>query len=116
MFKGLGNIAGMMQQARELQQKMEEAKTRIAQLRVEGIAGGAMVTAVVTGELKVQSLSIDPALLQGGDREMIEELVTAAINQGLQKAKEAAAAEMASAAGSVDMPGIQDVMSKLGLG
>lgn len=116
MFKGLGNLAGMVQQARELQQKMAEAKERVAHLRVEGSAGGEMVKAVVTGDLRVQSLTIEPSLIAEGDQEVLEDLITAAVNQGLQKAKDAAATEMSEAAGGLDLPGLQDMMSKMGLG
>jgi DNA-binding YbaB/EbfC family protein len=116
MFKGLGNIAGMVQQAKEMQQKMAEAKEKISRLQVEGIAGGEMVKAVVSGEMTVLSITIEPTLAESGDREMLEELVTAAVNQGLQKAKDAAAKEMEAAAGGMDMSGLQDMMSKLGLG
>jgi nucleoid-associated protein EbfC len=116
MFKGLGNLSGMLQQAKEMQQRMAEAKEKISRLRVEGIAGGEMVKVVVSGEMKVLSITLESSLTDAGDREMIEELVTAAVNQALQKAKDAAAKEMADAAGGLDMPGLQDMMSKLGLG
>jgi len=114
MFKGLGNIAGILQQAKEMQQKMGDAKEKIASLKVEGIAGGEMVRATVSGEMKVLSISIDPTLVESGDREMMEELVIAAVNQGLQKAKDAAEEEMQSITGGLNIPGLQDMMSKMG--
>jgi|688.fasta_scaffold593047_2 DNA-binding YbaB/EbfC family protein len=116
MFKGLGNLTGMMQQARELQERMAAAKEKIGELRVEGLAGGQMVRAEVAGDLRLISLTIDPGLLGMQDREMLEDLVTAAVNQGLQKAKDAAASQMAEIAGGMNLPGIQDALSKFGLG
>lgn len=121
MFKGLGNLTGMMQQAREMQERMAGAKDRIAAVRVEGSAGGGMVTVQATGDLRILSVRLDPALLTSGDqqapdREMIEDLITSAMNQALQKARDESAAEMARITGSLDVPGLQDALSKMGLG
>lgn len=116
MFKGLGNLTGMLQQAREMQEKMAAAKERITQLRVEGTSGGDMVRVTATGDLHIQKLHIDPAILASGDRELIEDLITAAINQALSKAKDAAAREMSEVAGSMNIPGMQEALSKFGIG
>ena len=116
MFKGLGNITGMMQQARELQEKMAAAKEKIGELRVAGYAGGQMVRVEVTGDLRILSVNIEQSLLEMQDREMLEDLVAAAVNQGLQKARDAAAREMSEIAGGMNIPGIQDALSKFGLG
>lgn len=116
MFKGLSNLTGMLQQAKEMQERMAVAKERIAELRVEGASGGDMVRVVCTGDVRIVSIQIDPAILASGDREMIEDLVTSAVNQAIGKAKEAAAAEMASIAGSMNIPGMQEALSKFGLG
>ena len=66
--------------------------------------------------MKLTSVTIEPSLVESGDREMIEELVTSAVNQALQKAKDEAAAAMAEATSGMDIPGLGDAMSKLGLG
>jgi len=114
MLKGFGNIASMMKQASEMQGKLAEAKEQAASLRVEGIAGGEMVKVEATGDLKIVSITIEPSLIETGDREMIEELVTAATNQALQKARDAAAAAMSDLAGGMDIPGLTEALSKLG--
>ena len=114
MLKGFGNIASMMKQASEMQGKLAEAKEQAASLRVEGIAGGEMVKVEATGDLKIVSIKIEPSLIETGDREMIEELVTAATNQALQKAKDAAASAMSDLAGGMDIPGLNEALSKLG--
>ena len=116
MLKGLGDIASMMKQASQMQGRIAEAKEKVAEIRVEGISGGEMVKVEATGEMKILSLSIEPSLLETGDREMIEELVTAATNQALHKAKEAAAAAMSDAASELNIPGLDDALSKLGMG
>lgn len=115
-LKNLGNIGNMMQQAQQMQGKMAEAKEKVAELRVEGIAGGEMVKVQATGDMKIISVHIEQTLIDGQDREMIEELVAAATNQALQKAKEEAAAAMGEVAGGMNIPGLGDALSKLGLG
>jgi len=112
----LGNIGNMMQQAQQMQGKMAEAKEKVAELRVEGIAGGEMVKVKATGDMKIVSVHIEQTLIDGQDCEMIEELVAAATNQALQKAKDEAAAVMAEVAGGMNIPGLGDALSKLGLG
>lgn len=116
MLKGFGNIASMLKQASEMQGRLAEAKEKVAGLRVEGIAGGEMVKVEATGEMKILSITIEPSLIETGDREMIEELVAAATNQALTKAKEAAAAAMSDAASGMDIPGLNDALSNLGMG
>jgi len=116
VLKGLGDIASMMKQASEMQGRLAEAKEKVADVRVEGIAGGEMVKVEATGEMRILSISIEPSLMETGDREMIEELVTAATNQALQKAKEAAAATMSDVASGMNIPGLNDALSKLGMG
>ncbi len=116
MLKGLGDIASMMKQASQMQDRIAEAKEKVAEIRVEGISGGEMVKVEATGEMKILSISIESSLLETGDREMIEELVTAATNQALHKAKEASAAAMSDAATGLNIPGLDDALSKLGMG
>ena len=114
MFKELGNIASMMKQASEVQGKLAEAKEQVANLRVTGDAGGEMVKVEATGDFRIISVSIEPSLVETGDREMIEELVAAATNQALSKAKESAANAMSSVASGMDLPGLEETLSKLG--
>lgn len=116
MFDQLKNLGSMMAQAQQLQGKMAEAKEKITELRVEGIAGGEMVKVEASGDMKIVSLQIEQSLVETQDREMIEELVTSATNQALQKAKDAAAAAMSEAAGGLNIPGLDDALSNMGLG
>lgn len=116
MFDQLKNIGSMMAQAQQMQKKMAEAKEKLGELRVEGIAGGEMVRVEASGDMRVTNVAIEAALLETQDHEMLEELVAAATNQALQKAKDAAAAAMSDAAGGLNIPGLGDALSKMGLG
>ena len=116
MFDQLKNLGSMMAQAQQLQGKMAEAKDKISELRVEGIAGGEMVRVEATGDMKIIGVHLEQSLVETQDREMIEELVAAATNQALQKAKEASAAAMSDVAGGLNIPGLGDALSKMGVG
>ncbi len=116
MFKGLGNMASMMKQAQEMQGKMKEMQESLGSLKVEGSAGGGMVVVEASGPRKILSIRIEEELIGTDDKEMLEDLITAATNQALDKAKELAAEEMAKLTGGMDLPGLGDAMSKLGLG
>lgn len=116
MFKGLGNMATILRQAQEMQARVREMQERLADVRVEGTSGGGMVAVTVTGQQKVAACRIESALLAGGDAEVLQDLVVAATNQALDKAREAAQEELAKVSGGLDMPGLGDALSKLGLG
>ena len=116
MFKGLGQLASLMKNAQEIQGRMKDLREALCRLKVEGTAGGGMVTIEMNGEQRVLSCRIEPALLSGGDSEMIEDLVVAAVNQASDKVKQATAEQMGKIAGGLDMPGISDALSQLGLG
>ena len=108
MFKGLGNlgnIAGMLQQAKEMGPKMEQAQQRLKEKTVEGTACGGMVKVDADGQGTVTRVEIDPELAAKNDLEMILDLLPAAINQASGKAKELYAEEMKSVTGDLPLPG-----------
>ena len=81
MLKGLGDMAKIMKQAQEMQTKMAEATERMQTIEAEGSAGAGMVRAVATAQGELRSLSVDPALLGGGEeKEVLEDLIVAAVN------------------------------------
>lgn len=83
-----GNLmAGLLQQAKHVQEKIEELQGELAALRIEGQAGGGMVTVVVNGQQELISVKIDPQLI-AEDVEMVEDLVVAAVRQAMEKSKE----------------------------
>ena len=106
MFNNLGNIADLMRNAGKIQENVQKATEALGQLQVEGTAAGGAVTAKVSGKLELLSIRIDPDLLSGGDAELLEDLVSAAVNQGLTKAREAAAESIQKLAGGFPMPNL----------
>lgn len=116
MFKNLANMASMMKQAGELQNKMGEMQEKLGHVRVEGSAGGGMVIVEASGHQQITGCRIDASLLTNPDAEMLEELVVAATNAALVKAKKAAAEQMAELTGDMNIPGLQDALGKMGMG
>ncbi len=94
------DIAGMMRQAQEMQAKLAAAQKGLAELEVEGSAGGGMVSVTLNGKGEARSVRIDPDLLEGADSAaVLEDLVVAAINNARRKVDEAAKEQMAKVAG-----------------
>jgi hypothetical protein len=100
------NIGDLMKNAGKLREAVERATEALGQVVVEGSAGGGVVTAQVNGRLEVVGVRIDPKVLADGDVELLEDLITAAVNQGLTKAREAAAGSLQSMAGGLNLPGL----------
>ena len=80
-------LGQLVAQAREMQTRLAELQRDLARRRVEGTSGGGMVTAVATGELRILEIRIEPSLLEGGDRSMIQDLTAAAVNVALTNAQ-----------------------------
>ena len=85
------NILEVMQQARQVQEQLQK---RMADLRVEGNAGGGMVTVVINGAKQVQSITIDPEAVSKDDVEMLQDLIVAAFHDAHRKADEAISANV----------------------
>jgi DNA-binding YbaB/EbfC family protein len=96
-----------MQQVKELQDRMARMQEELATKTLESAAGGGMVTVVVNGRQEVVSLKIDPQVVDPEDIEMLQDLVVAAVNDGLRKAQELAASEMGKIAGGLNIPGLK---------
>lgn len=116
MFKELGQFTSLMKQAQGMQQRMAESKERMANLKCQGEAGGGMVSVTVSGAMKVLACKVDPALLQAGDTEVLEDLIVAATNQALEKLVEQQTTEMGAITGGMNLSGLGDALSGLGLG
>lgn len=96
----------MMRQAQQLQQRMAKLEQELESATVEASAGGGMVTVVVTGKMAVQSVTIDPEVVSPEDVDMLEDLVLAAVNEGLSKAQQLAAQKMGAITGGLNIPGL----------
>ena len=81
------DLEQLMGQAQAAQSKLAELQRELALRRIEGSAGGGMVTAVATGELRILSIHIEPSLLASGDRDMLQDLTAAAVNAALMNAQ-----------------------------
>ena len=95
-----------LRQAQQLQARLAKAQQELEEMTVEGSAGGGVVRVVVSGKLAVQSVSIDPDAVDPDDVQMLEELVLAAVNEGLQKAQELAQQKMGALTGGLKIPGL----------
>ena len=94
------NIQQMMKQAQQMQERLQK---QMAELRVEGNAGGGMVTVVINGAKQLQSLTIDPEVVSKDDVAMLQDLIVAAVNDAQRKADE----EMAQQMGGMLPPGLK---------
>ena len=112
MFKEMANLASLMRSAGELRQKMAAIAEELKAKRVTGSSGGGMVEVTANGLGEILPVKIEPALVEGGDREMIEDLLPAAINQALGKSKELHIRLTKSATDGLSIPGLDEALSK----
>jgi hypothetical protein len=95
-----------MKQAKKMQERMARMQEELAFKTVEAAAGGGMVSVVVNGKYEVISLKIDKECVNPEDLEMLQDLVIAAVNEGIRKAQEMAAMEMSKITGGLNIPGL----------
>ncbi|OGP82175.1 MAG: nucleoid-associated protein, YbaB/EbfC family [Deltaproteobacteria bacterium RBG_16_54_11] len=103
MSKGLGDL---MKQAQKLQSKMVELQEELAGKTVEATAGGGMVAVVINGKQEILSLKIDPEVVDRQEIEMLQDLIIAAVNDGIRKAQQMGAEEMKKLTGGMAIPGL----------
>jgi len=96
-------LAGLMKQAQAMQDNVKKAQEAIATLEVEGQAGAGLIKVVMTGRHDVKRVTIDPSLL-GEDKDMLEDLLAAAVNDAVRKVEAASQAKMAEVAGGLSLP------------
>ncbi|MSQ47914.1 MAG: YbaB/EbfC family nucleoid-associated protein [Deltaproteobacteria bacterium] len=102
----MANMNEMMKQAKQMQDRLMRAKEDAAQKTIEASAGGNMVTVVVSGRPEVVSLRIDPAVVSAEDTEMLQDLVIAAVNEGIRKSQKMVEDEMSKLLGGLKIPGM----------
>ncbi len=96
-----------MQQVKALQDKMARTQEELALKTVEASSGGGMVSVVVNGRQEVLSIKIEPQVVDPQDIDMLQDLIVAAVNDGLRRSQEMAAAEMGKLAGGLNIPGLK---------
>jgi len=99
----MANMNNFMKQAQALQANMQKAQEEIAHLEVTGEAGGGMVKVLMSGRHEVKRVLIEPAIF-GEDREMLEDLIAAAVNDAVHRVEGATQAKMAAAMGGLSLP------------
>ena len=100
---GIGDI---MKQAQDLQARLAKVQEEAAGKTVESSAGGGMVSVTMNGRLEIMKIKIEPQVLEGGDVEMVQDLVMAAVNQAIRNAQQLMAQEMSQLTGGLKIPGI----------
>ena len=99
------NIAGLMKQAAQMQQKMQEMQARLETLEIEGGAGAGMVTVTLTGKGGLKRVRIDPTLADPAEMEMLQDLIVAAHAEAKRKLEVTTADEMQKVTGGLNLPG-----------
>ncbi len=99
-----GGIGNLMKQAQKMQADMQKAQEEIASMEVTGKAGGGMVSVVMTGRHDLKRVSIDDSLM-GDDKEMLEDLVAAAVNDAVRQLEQAQQEKMGGLTAGLNLPG-----------
>ena len=95
-----------MKQAKKIQEKIASMQAELESRTVEATAGGGMVTVVVNGKFEILSMKIDKEVVNPEDVDMLQDLIMAAVNEGIRKAQEMASAEMSKITGGFNIPGL----------
>jgi len=112
VFKGIANFASMLKQASQLGGKLKTINEQLKKQTVTGTAGGGMVEVEANGLGEIVRIRIDPALVEKGEREMIEDLTPAAANQALTKAKQLHAEAVQGMTSDMNLPGLDEALSQ----
>lgn len=105
-FPGMGgNMNNMMKQVQKMQKEMAKLQEEVEQRTVEASAGGGAVTVVVSGKKEIISITIKPEVIDPDDAEMLQDLITAAVNEALRQADEMISREMGKITGGLNIPG-----------
>ena len=103
MAKGFGNI---MKQAKVMQERLGKIQEELANKTVDASSGGGMITTVVNGKQELISIKIDPEVVDPNDVEMLQDLIVAAVNEGIKRSQEMMAEEMSKVTGGINIPGL----------
>lgn len=105
-MKGIPNMGNLLKQAQQFQTKIAKLQEELEDRTVEASAGGGMVTVVVNGRQELVSITIEPEVINSDDKEMLQDLIQAAVNDGLSKAKEMVNEEMGKLTKGLNLPNI----------
>ncbi len=99
-----GAMGGLMKQAQKMQEDMQKAQAEIANMEVEGQSGGGMVKVVMNGRHELRSVKIDDSLM-GDDKDMLEDLLAAAVNDAVRKIEQESSSKMSGLTAGLNLPG-----------
>ena len=102
----MNNLGNIMKQAKKMQERMGQLQQELETRTIEAQAGGGMVKVVVNGKFEIVSLKIEKDVVNPEDVEMLQDLIAAAVNEGIRKAQEMASGEMAKITGGLNIPGM----------
>ncbi len=101
----MGEMSSLLKQAQQMQKDLDRVLSELAELEIEGTAGGGAVTVTVTGDRQVKAVAISDEALRSGDKSMLEDLIVAALRDGLGRARATEKERMGQVTGGVDLPG-----------
>jgi nucleoid-associated protein EbfC len=102
----IGEMGNLLKQAQEMQTRMAKIQEELGQKTVEGSAGGGMVQVTVNGQFNLVAVKIEPSVINSSEKEMLEDLVLAAVNDGMRKARDLVSTEMSKLTGGLKIPGL----------
>jgi DNA-binding YbaB/EbfC family protein len=113
LFKGITNLASLLKQAQQVGSRLQQVNDELKLRRATGAAGGGMVEVEVNGLGQILRLTVDATLVEMKDRELLEDLIPAAANQALAKAKELHAEVIKDLTGGMSFPGLEEMLAKV---
>jgi nucleoid-associated protein EbfC len=113
MFKGLAGLGSLVRHAQQMGERMQKLNEELRNRRATGNAGGEMVEVEVNGLLEVLRCTINPQLIEDQDRELLEDLVVAAVNQALTKGRQLHADALKEMTGGLELPGLEETLGKI---
>jgi len=106
MAQNLGGMGDLLKQAQEMQGRIAKIQEELGQKTVEGSAGGGMVQVSVNGQFNLTAVKIEPSVVNPEEKGMLEDLITAAVNDGMRKARDMVSTEMSKITGGFKIPGL----------
>lgn len=109
-MKGIPNMGQILKQAQQFQEKMMKLQEEVGERTVEASSGGGMVTVVINGRQELVSIKIEPEVIDPQDPEMLQDLIMAAVNEAMARAKEMVNQEMAKLTKGLNLPNIPGLL------
>ena len=102
----IGAMGNLLKQAQDMQARMAKIQEELANKTVEGSAGGGMVQVTVNGQFNVTAVKIEASVINAAEKDMLEDLILAAVNDGVRKARDLVSSEMSKITGGLKIPGL----------